>query len=111
MAFFFFRETNRSIKQHKPFEKEKVLCDTLIVHLEKLHVSQAPDVSSATASDKELSLPQRAGVDEASVVISSQYDLHCLSLILDLSISRYKFSKLISLNVTDYCTFVKLEDP
>ena len=70
LAFFFFRETNRS--KQEPFEKEKVLCDTLIGHFEKLHVCQAPDVSSATAADKELSLPQRAGLDEASVVRSSQ---------------------------------------
>ena len=70
LAFFFFRETNRS--KHEPFVKEKALCDTLIGHFEKLHFFQAPDVSSATAADKELSLPQRAGLDEASVVRSSQ---------------------------------------
>ncbi|KAK2548236.1 Uncharacterized protein P5673_031641 [Acropora cervicornis] len=54
-------ETNRS--KHEPFVKEKALCDTLIGHFEKLHFFQAPDVSSATAADKELSLPQRADAE------------------------------------------------
>ena len=67
--FFFFREINRS--KHEPFEKEKALCDTLIVHFEK-HFFQVPDVSTSTAADKELSLSQRAGMEEASVSKSSQ---------------------------------------
>ena len=67
--FAFFREINRS--KHEPFEKEKALCDTLIVQFEK-HFFQVPDVSTSTAADKELSLSQRAGMEEASVSKSSQ---------------------------------------
>ena len=48
----------------QPYEKEKALCDTLVNHLEGLHINaiHLPDVQSTSSADKEPSISLAASM-------------------------------------------------
>lgn len=56
------RASSRATEQ--PYEKEKALCDTLVNHLEKLHINAVhmPDLQAASSPDKEPALSLAASM-------------------------------------------------
>ena len=59
---FCYRASSRAMEQ--PYEKEKALCDTLVNHLEGLHINaiHLPDVQSTSSADKEPSISLAASM-------------------------------------------------
>ncbi|KAL9961095.1 hypothetical protein ACROYT_G029977 [Oculina patagonica] len=60
-----FKAVGSSRTTEQPYEKEKALCDTLVNHLERLHINAVhmPDLQAASSPDKEPALSLSASAD------------------------------------------------